>query len=428
MEHPSPRAWHAVEQVLGDMLGWKVVRAATLAELERTTGPKLIYGREGIDGAMRITPCGWLNESGVRPIDPPFAVIDGLPVLFPVQGDALPHDPFAASFFLLSCHEEWVGLPRDGHGRPLTDALHAARHGYLDRPIVDEWALRLAAAWRSTDAALPLPRRRYRQVITVDLDNGLKYLGRPLWRSLGALSRDVLKGERAAVGERVRVLMGRVPDPFVIDEELRQRFREAGDNILFFVLAAPRSAWDHAVPVDHPRYAPVLRSLTQWAEVGLHPSYFSSDRAGTTAKELAALQAVIGTDITRTRQHFLKLRVPGTFRELEDLGIAEDHSLGIHDRPGFRSGTCTPYRWYDLERERSAGLMVHPFTVMDNTLRDKMRLDPRAALDAVRPLIGAVKRVNGTFTGLWHESFLAATGPGKAWRGAILDILRAAKP
>lgn len=427
IEQASPRAWHAVEQVLGSLLGWQVVRVPSADELERSVGPKLVYGTREVGGAMRITPCGWLSETGIREIDPPVTEIDGMTVLFPVKEGTFGSDPFAAAFFSLTRYEEWVGIPKDQHDRPVTVSLHGARHGYLHRPVVDEWALRLAAVWRELDPNVPLPQRQYRQVITVDLDNGLKYLGRPLWRSFGSLARDVIKGERAEVAERVRVLQGKAQDPFVIDDDVFARFRDAADRIIFFVLVAPRGEWDHAVPVDHPAYAPVLNALAKRAEVGLHPSYFSSDKPGTSAVERDRLQAIIGNDVTKTRQHFLKLRIPETLRELERIGIKEEHSLGIHDRLGFRSGTCTPYHWYDLEQERSTSLMIHPFTVMDNTLRDKLRLDPRTAVDEVRPLIDAVKRVRGTFTGLWHESFLASTGPNIAWRHAILEIIEKAK-
>lgn len=427
IEQASPRAWHAVEQVLGSLLGWQVVRVPSADELERSSGPKLIYGTREVAGAMRILPCGWLSETGIREIDPTVSEIDDMTVLFPVKEGTVGFDPFAAAFFSLTRYEEWVGIPKDQHDRPLTASLHASRHGYLHRPVVDEWALHLAAGWRELDPKVPIPQRHYRQVITVDLDNGLKYLGRPLWRSFGSLVRDVIKGERAEIAERVRVLQGKAQDPFVIDDELLARFDDAADRIIFFVLSAPRGEWDHAVPVDHPAYAPVISALAKRAEVGLHPSYFSSDMPGTTSAERDRLQAIIGNDVTKTRQHFLKLRVPETFRELERIGIMEEHSLGVHDRLGFRCGTCTPYRWYDLVQERSTSLMIHPFTVMDNTLRDKLGLDPRAALNEVRPLIDAVKRVNGTFTGLWHESFLAATGAHAPWRQAILEIIHEGK-
>ena len=425
--HVTPRARHAVRQVLCDMLGWEVRFVDDSEAFAATTGLKLAYSKDPFPRALHILPHGWLDQSTMDPIDPALAIINEHPCLFPVDGGDLLFDPFAASFFLLSRFEEWSPMPKDEHGRPVTKALHAARHGYLDRPVVDEWALQLAARWREVDPGAPDPQRAYKQAITVDLDNGLKYGGRPMWRSFGSCVRDLLKGQWSDVKERVDVLRGIAPDPFLIDDELKARFRSGSDEVKFFVLAAARGTWDHAVPVGHPAYAKALRDLTSWAIVGLHPSYFSSEREGLTARERNALQHVIGKDITATRQHFLRLRVPDTLRELETLGIKEEHSFGVHDRLGFRCGTCTPYRWYDLQQERSTELMIHPFTVMDNTLRDKLGLSPEEAVQRVRSMIAAVKRVNGTFTGLWHESFLARTGKHSAWRAAILRIIEGAR-
>jgi hypothetical protein len=102
--------------------------------------------------------------------------------------------------------------------------------------------------------------------------------------------------------------------------------------------------------------------------------------------------------------------------------------MGCHDRLGFRAGTCSPYRWYDLDREQATDLVIHPFAVMDNTLRNKLRLTPDEAVRAACAIVDSVKIVGGTFSGLWHESFLASRGPNRPWREAILRILRHAAP
>jgi hypothetical protein len=427
LEEPSSRARQAVQWVLGSMLGLDVQWADSVQALSGSEGLRLTYGERAVEGAFHVMSSGWLRATGTATFDPPMGVAPLTPLLFPASHGDMPFDIFAASFFQLSRYEEWTSLPADAHGRPHTDALHAARHGYLHRPVVDEWAWLLADRLKHFDPAFAFPERRYRQVVTVDLDNGFKYLGRPIWRTLGSAARDLLRGQWSELGERAAVLLGGQVDPFAIDSELQSSFAQAADRIAFFVLAGERGEWDHAVPVDHPLYATELRKLDLWADVGLHPSYASSTHEGLTAKEATLLQNVLQRPIAISRQHFLRLRMPGTFRELESLGIREEHSLGIHDRLGFRSGTCTPYPWYDLQQERATDLMVHPFTVMDNTLRDKLKLPPEQALDAVRPIIDSVKRVRGTFTGLWHESFLARTGPHALWRQAILSIIREAR-
>jgi hypothetical protein len=324
--------------------------------------------------------------------------------------------------------EEWNALPHDEHGRPLTNALHAAEHGYLHRPVVDEWALLLADRWRAFDPRLPAPERTYAQVSTIDLDNGFKYHGREPWRSAGGWMRDLVRGDSQAVCERIAVLRGARPDPFVLDDEVLQAIEASSARSIAFVLAADRGPLDHAVPVEHPRYSAYLRALAERIEIGLHPSYRSSTSDGLTGREQARLSAAAGQTIRSSRQHFLRFATPGTFRTAIALGFSEEHSMGCHDRLGFRAGTCTPFAWYDLEREQSSELLIHPFAVMDNTLSEKLRLSPDDAVREASRIVESVKRVRGTFTGLWHESFLAPTGDRAGWRDAILRIIRNAAP
>jgi hypothetical protein len=427
IERPTPRARYAVTQVLERMLGWTI--AWTDAEaFHAVQGPKLVYGRAEVPGAWRIAPAGLLEEEGVRSLDPEMVLHEGVPVLFSVKEAALPYDPFAAAFFLLTRYEEVAGLSQDVHGRPLTPELHAARHGYLARPVVDEWALQLAAAWKKTDPQVPDPIRRYRHVITVDLDNGFMYRGRETWRTLGSAVRDLLRGDTDLVRERRRVLRGDEPDPYDIYERLQADFTPHADRTIFFVLTAPRSAFDHAVPVDFPPYRERLKGLSAWAGIGLHPSYDTSWEPPLFQHQRDVLAHAVGVPIQSSRQHFLRMRVPETYRHLVAVGIHEDHTMGLHDRGGFRAGTCTPYQWYDLKREAAMDLVVHPFAIMDNTLREKLKLGPGEAVAHVLPLIEAVRNVNGTFTGLWHESFLSDHGASKGWRDAILRIIQAARP
>jgi len=66
--------------------------------------------------------------------------------------------------------------------------------------------------------------------------------------------------------------------------------------------------------------------------------------------------------------------------------------------------------------------------VMDNTLREKMKLSPDEAVARATEVIAAIKKVDGQFIGLWHESYLASSGNQLPWREAILRIIRNAAP
>jgi len=75
----------------------------------------------------------------------------------------------------------------------------------------------------------------------------------------------------------------------------------------------------------------------------------------------------------------LRLNLPDTYRNLIDEDITDDYSMGYAALPGFRAGICSPYNFYDLDIEVETKLRVHPFMVMDGTLKDYMKLTPTDA-------------------------------------------------
>lgn len=429
VERPTPRNRYAIRQVLDHLLGWQVEWVDDPVRFAGLHGPRLVYGTAPVAGALHIVPAGLLETSTKEGLDPVVVEREGMPVLFPVDGGDLPFDPFAGAFFLLSRYQEVVGMTSDAIGRPIAAALHQTRHGYLDRPIVDEWALALATAWRHKDPALPDPVRRYRQVVTMDLDNGFMYRGREIWRSMGSAMRDLFKSGPGRVWERLRVLSGARPDPYDVYDRLQAWLSELADRSLFFVLAADRGTHDHAVPLTYGPYTERIKQLSAWAEVGVHPSFDSSLHETLIGEERARVERAIGATVTLGRQHFLRMRLPATYRALVHAGITEEHTMGLHDAVGFRAGTCTPYMWYDLEEERETALRVHPFAVMDNALRDPRngRPDPNA-LERVHGIIERVRAVRGTFTGVWHEAYWSDHGAHQGWRDVILRILENARP
>ena len=157
--------------------------------------------------ALVIKPSGFFGRDygtpgSLPPAQP--ALLDGLPVPYGdnrmeryahAHGETLIlHADFVASaYFMLSRYEEWVRpTVRDAHGRFPGRECWAARAGFLDRPIVDEYGLWLKqridelvsrpADKASTDNWQPGLKRIY---LTHDVDAPFLYRSaRGLWRSL----------------------------------------------------------------------------------------------------------------------------------------------------------------------------------------------------------------------------------------------------
>ena len=166
----------------------------------------------------------------------------------------------------------------------------------------------------------------------------------------------------------------------------------------------------------------LMRRLADAAEVGIHPSYRSSDREELFSVEKARLEEIIGGAVTRSRQHYLRFRLPETYRALIQAGLSSDASMGYGDAVGWRAGTNLPFPWYDLEREASTRLTVLPFAAMDVTLRNYLGLSARASAERVRALAERVLPYGGPFCLLWHNSSFAAEYGWAGWWDMYRDL------
>ena len=140
------------------------------------------------------------------------------------------------------------------------------------------------------------------------------------------------------------------------------------------------------------------------------------------------LKNVINSEVTKSRQHFLKFSFPSTYRNLIDADILEDYSLGYASEIGFRAGICDPFCFYDLDQERETPLKLFPFTFMEGTLRDYYKITAFDAMNHIRPLIEEVKTVNGTFISLWHNESLSNKKRWIGWHKVYEEMIKLAMP
>lgn len=428
IERPGPRSRWIIGHLLGSMAGWEAVEVPHREQFDALQGPKLVYGHSRGAGAFQVEPQGLLERTDMASAVPQVGVMHGVPALFPAASGDLPFDCFSAAFFLLSRYEEYGPIARDVHGRPQATALHAAHHGYLHRPVVDEWLYLLHAAWRKADPRLPELQRSYAHTATMDADNGAMYLGRPWWRSLAGAARDLMRGKPQRVLDRMAVLVGSRSDPYAVHTAFLDLAEHAGGQANINFMASPRGPHDHAIGLETPFMKKVVRAAAERTEVGLHPGYASSHMPAHFAHEKKRLEAVLGQPVVRSRQHFLRMRLPDTYRQLEQIGIHEEHSMGLADRSGFRAGTCTPYPFFDLMADAPMALMVHPFMVMDSTLCYKMKLQPQEAVVEACRMVDAVRNVQGRFISVWHERFLSDYGDEQGWGNVAEKVLDHARP
>ncbi len=337
---------------------------------------------------------------------------------------ALPFDVFATSFYLVSRYEEYLPHIRDSHDRFDPKDSLACTHKFLQKPLINIWAKWLQELIQKRYPSILFPKRKYEFVSTIDIDNAYAYKEKGFTRSVGGYLKALFKLDFQEMTERTKVLMGLEKDPYDTYAFQLDMLKKYNFKSIYFFLLGDYGVNDKNLPVESKKFQALIKMLGDYAEVGIHPSYGSNKSKEQLKKEVMRLSKVMHKEITNSRQHFLKLTLPETYRNLIDLDIADDYTMGYASLVGFRASICTPFNFYDLDNELETKLKVHPFAIMEGTLKYYMNVGPEEAMQHIKPLIDQVKRVDGTFISLWHNDSLNDQKLWKGWRRIYEEMIQ----
>ena len=399
-------------------------------EFETANQPKMMYGEIAHGDGVFFGSCGLLFKRGIDSLDLEPLDYEGEKAFFPVYDklSILPFDVFASIFYLVSRYEEYLPFVRDNHGRFTAHLSVSAQLGVLEKPLVNIWALLVKKKLQEKYPGLKFPDKKYKFIPTYDIDSAFAYAQKGLVRSLGGYFISAKTLDWKSIAERTAVLFTGKRDPFNTFARQIAYTKRYGLKPIYFILFGRYGQFDKNINIRNRTFRFLIKRLSDYARIGIHPSYFSVEQPERINFEISNLERVINKDVRCSRQHFLRLMLPNTYRNLIEEDITDDFSMGYAALPGFRAGICSPYNFYDLDLEVETKLRIHPFAVMDGTLRDYMDLTPTDAIEQIRVLINEVKKVNGTFISLWHNESLSDQKRWVGWRRVYEELLEMAVP
>jgi hypothetical protein len=393
-------------------------------EFETYGGPKFSYGQAALGQELHFTST---SETGIKEQEPSVFEWNGHPVFFATGKHAdMPFDPFAAAFYLVSRYEEYLPHIRDHYDRFDAKESIAWKNGFLSKPVVNTWAQIIKEKLKLRFPELIFPERKFSYVSTFDIDNAYAYREKGFMRTVGGYLKDLLKLDIGQVKARTQVLFGSKPDPYDTYDFQFSIQKKYKFKTIYFFLVGDYGVNDKNLPVESRKFQSLIKTVGDYAEVGVHPSYGSNAKPELLKKEVGRLAKVLHREVTNSRQHFLKLSFPDTYRNLIDLDITDDHTMGFANEIGFRAGICSAFNFYDLDLEIETKLRIHPFAVMDATLKYYMKVPPSKAIEAIRPLLEEVKKVNGTFISLWHNESLSGEKQWQGWEDVYEEMIKLA--
>lgn len=428
VEKISSRLKYAFNLVLREVLQVKFSLTTNREEFDEFEGPKFTYHSHSLGKEFFIQSHSLLFENGIIEQEITPCQKGDLTGFFPCSKRSnFEFDVFACSFYMAVRYEEYLPHKRDGNDRFEAEQSVATELNVLKQPIVNQWC---EAFWDVLSAEFPSLQRKQREfklVTTIDIDNAFLYREKGLVRTIAGYLSDLIHLNFSSIQQRTSVLLGKSTDPYDTYEYQLDLIKKHKNQFIYFLLLGDYGVNDKNIPISNDKFQALIKHLADYAQVGIHPSFGSHTSFAKLEKEVLRLSPILNREITQSRQHFLQLKFPDTYRDLIDLDILNDYTMGYATHYGFRSGMCTPYYFYDLDLEVETRLVIHPFAVSETTLQYHMGIPAEKAIDHLKKLMEEVKKVNGTFISIWHNDTLTNRGKWKGWRNVFEEVLEYGK-
>lgn len=346
--------------------------------------PKINYSYAVHSESLQLSPDHFLTQSNYAPVE--YSTLN----------------PVGKCFYWLSRYEEHKTLLIDQHKR----FLGFSTMDY-SKPHVDQICIDIQQQLLEKFPTLVFKERNFHQINTHDVDYAWKYLNRSAKISLGSLAKKILRGQLKTATQQIKVLSKQEADPYDTYTYLEQLAKKHKTPTIFFWLLADYAPFDKNHSWENIPQRDLINEISQWATIGIHPSYQSNYKTELLDIEVKRLSEIRNEVTFHSRQHFIKLSLPTTYQRLIKVGIKADYSMGFANRTGFRAGTSTPFLWFDLTTNEVTSLKIYPFVAMDVTLKNYLNLSPHEAIAHLSDLKNKIKAVQGTFITLFHQSNLS---------------------
>lgn len=407
-----------IAEFIGNEITGKPIEITTDRDIfSRSESEKINYSNQPIqENEFRIAPHPLLFQAGITEQHIDCFTCNDRPAFFRTEGD-FPFDLFAASFYLLSRYEEYLPHTRDMYGRYAHENSLAFREKFLEFPLVNNW---LTGFIKEITKKFPgfKPRKfTFRFLPTYDIDIAWSYRHKGLLRTAGGYLGSLLNGKWGELIQRSAVLRGRAKDPFDTYNwlhQLHERFQLK--PYYFFLLAADRGKYDKNIRPGSVAMRELIKDHVIRYPVGIHPSWQSGDTHGLLRKEINQLASITGHEVLSSRQHYIRLSLPETYRRLLNAGIRFDFSMGYGSINGFRASVASVFYWYDLIAETRTDLMLFPFCFMEANSFYEQKFNSQQALEEMRHYFRVIKSVNGTFIMIWHNQFFGTSPCFAGWK------------
>ena len=398
----TPRLKFVFKQICTRILKTPVSFTKVIEEFIAHDSLKMSYGAQPLGSEFFVRSNGLLLEQGISDVELNVQTWEDTKCFFSCgEKSHIPFDIFSAAFYLLSRYEEYLPHVKDTYGRFTKEESLAFQSGFLHQPVIDLWAYKFKAALQVQYPNFEFDTRHFSINPVIDVPVAYYFKNKGFLRTIGGIVSDLARFRLKFFYNRFPVLFGFKKDPYDNFKWIINRQKTSQSKFNVFFLIGNLTTYDKNNSINKKQFVSLIKSVADYCNVGIKASYMALDSMSILKAEKRQMDGVVNAVTTSARSSFSKVNLPMTYRNYIDLEINSDYTMGYPKSIGFRAGTCTPFLFYDLDYEIQTPLMIHPFQLMDFVL-----LKHASFLDKKETLLQAiseVKKVNGTFTFVFHN-------------------------
>jgi hypothetical protein len=197
-------------------------------------------------------------------------------------------------------------------------------------------------------------------------------------------------------------------DPFDTYDYLMNISERLGTKSHFFLHSSNDSTKDINNKKDLTK---IVNSIKKRGHIlGYHPSYNAYNDFKLFKEDKEKLEKIAKEKLEIGRAHFLRFEIPTTWQIWEDAQMKWDSSLSYADKEGFRCGVCYEYSVFNILTRTKLNLKEKPLIVMEGSFQKYQPDITSEDMESnIISLINLVKKYNGEFVFLWHNSSFNTT-------------------
>ena len=358
--------------------------------------------------------------------------IDNLPVLFPVssrndffyQDEAnnivFGHDILKSIFYLLSGYQEYANASsRDALNRFAFEDSIQKKLSCIQKPLVNYYFEKMVEGIQlfCSNQNITFSRKKVFENFGFMLSHDIDFVDTYTANYFIFKIKEVLQIRKSRLSFSTNLILGlkgmlkyfnvlKKDNPYWNFDFLRSLERSNNFRSTFFFLDKGVLHSDAYYSFDEKRMTELFLYLqSEGCEIGLHGTVQSIDNAAKLKSSFDKLTEASKVSVVGIRQHRLLWNHPGTAIIQKSIGLQYDTTLGFAAHEGFRNSYCGPFKLYDFTNDKMLDYWEFPLNVMDVTLFAYQNYSPAVALEKCIQIMGEVRKFNGLFTLLWHNSF-----------------------